>query len=107
MRFVDVQRVHQAQHVVDHLEPVLRRVMRLAALPVATEIERHDAVGLAQCVEEPAVDPGRTHAEDETVQQDDGFALASNHVVNVHAVRIEISRVLTHRLNVGGDFSQP
>ena len=96
MSFVEAQVVHQAQHVVDHLETVALRVVRLTARAVAAQVDRDDAVRPAQLIEESAVDPSRTDAEDEAVQQDYGLAFAGNHVANAHAVGIEIAPLVTH-----------
>src|SRR6476469_8872253 len=88
--------VQQAQNVVDHFEAVSLRVAGLTARAVTAQIHRDNVIRSAELVEEPAVDPSRTDAEDEAVQQDHGLAFARNDVANVDAVGVEIARLGTH-----------
>src|SRR6476646_7896834 len=88
--------VQQAQNVVDHFEAVSLRVAGLTARAVTAQIHRDDVIRSAELVEEPAVDPSRTDAEDEAVQQDHGLAFARNYVANVDAVGGESARFGTH-----------
>jgi hypothetical protein len=63
---------------------------------MAAKIHRSDAVRPTQRVEKSAVDPGRTNAKYETVQQDYGLTFARNQIMNVDTVGIEIAPLVTH-----------
>src|SRR5262249_34287345 len=81
--------VHQARHIHDHLEAIAPRIVWLTALAMTAEVERRNSVGLSQGMEQPAVHPHRTDAEDETMDQDDRHACSFHGEMDTDAVGIE------------------
>jgi len=86
---LDLERVEQAYHVLDELETVFLRVMRLVAAPVASLVQRDHPVCLRQRVQKAREAPIHLGAEREAVEEDHSVALTRIEIPDAYAVRVE------------------